>query len=905
MSIFNEYQGLFLEETEEHLVLLNENLLALENNQGDKKIVNTLFRILHTLKSSAAAVGYYNLSDLAHHAEDLVQNIKNGEIAVDPGIMDVLFSVLDTVQLYAKQAKKGLEDSVDVAAAVERIQLLHESAGIRSASDAGTPNTAPVQGIVALSQYEQALIGEHLRQGMNCFLVRVEIDPSEKTKSLRAELVFNNLMKAGEIIRIFPDKDAILSNSFNGLFSAVVATGESDASLRPKVEVDLLKTMVIEKIIDPGQPLVPLGRSAAGDGPEADGPRAATAGVFTTGDTIRVPVKKLDQLMQMVGELVVANSGMKLLEQRTRLRDRNDARGLEMGPLTDKLVKITADLQNSVMKMRMLPIHTVFGPLQRIVRDISKREGKSVELVIEGEDTELDKKVIDAIGDPLMHILRNAVDHAIELPKERERKGKPAQGRLLLSASQTGNHIFISVRDDGRGIDLKKVKVKGLAMGMIPADAADSITEAELLNLIFEPGFSTSDIVSAVSGRGVGLDVVATTVKSLNGSVKVRTEYGKGTEFLITLPLTLAISSVIIVDIGGNLFAIPIADIRETLKIKADRIENRECMRAVVLEDRVLPVVGLRELFGDACFGDGRVDPQGRIPVVVVSYREKEIGIAVDVIIGKQEIVLKSLETHFRSVPGLSGAAVLGDGNVVLVLDALEVIRAHKLKTESSEEKHFPDPTPNQFEEARPPETVPRESGSRRSNGALDGFFRRAFNKVGEHLSTLTGKSLVMSDFRLEETVLERFGRQMEGHVEDSYFASIMKIPDMCSEAVLLISKREGLKLYDSLSGKRPGSSRSVSDDVVAAIGEINNIAGSTLVNELAEIMNRSIHPAAPLSTFDMLGAIFQGIVLQEEYVDRVLWCAEATLRENQSSGFGLRIILFFDPETVPDALNA
>jgi two-component system chemotaxis sensor kinase CheA len=926
MNSFNEYKGLFLEETEEQLVLLNDNLMALEGNRGDKKIVNTLFRILHTLKSSAAAVGYFNLSDLAHHAEDLVQNIKNGEVAADSETLDVLFAVLDAVKLYVDQAKKGKESSVDVGAAVEKIQLLHESAGIKPVSEGGTPIGVSMSENVFLSQYEQSLVDEHLRQGKNCYLIKVEIDLSEKTKSLRAELVFSNIMKIGEIIRIFPDKDAIISKLFDGIFSAVVTTSEDERSLKQKVEVDLLKTVVIEKIDDPSRSLVPLSH-----GPQAKdeslASKANAGSSLTSGDTIRVPVKKLDHLMQMVGELVVANSGMKLVEQRAHLRGRNDTLAQEMSLLTDKLIKITAELQNSVMKMRMLPLNAVFGPFQRIVRDLSKKQGKSVELTVEGEDTELDKKIIDAIGDPLLHILRNAVDHAIEPPEERERKGKPSQGRILLSASQTGNHIFISVRDDGRGIDLKKVKSKGLAAGLISADTADSLTESDLLLLIFEPGFSTSDTVNTVSGRGVGLDVVATAVKSLNGFVKVQTEYGKGTELMITLPLTLAISTVIIVEIGGNLFAIPIADIHETLKIPMDRIDSRECVHAVMSEDRVLPVVGLRELFGDGCFGDGRADSLGRMPVVVVSYRDKEIGITVDHIIGKQEIVLKPLETHFKSVPGISGAAVLGDGSVVLVLDVLEVIHAFKRRMESVVEKHVlasvldssgeshPSPVENATPARRPAPSqstastqkaaVSMKSAPKMAPDALHVFFRRSFSKAGEQLSLLAGKPISVSDYTLEQTHMETLGRQMENHAEDSYFASILKVPNMRTEAVLLISKREGLNLYDRLSGKRPGFTKTISDDAVAAIGEINNIVGSTFVNQLADLLDCEIHPEAPLSTFDMLGAIFEGILLQEEYMDRTILCADATVREKRSSGFKVRIILLLDPEKLPEAFRA
>jgi two-component system chemotaxis sensor kinase CheA len=379
--------------------------------------------------------------------------------------------------------------------------------------------------------------------------------------------------------------------------------------------------------------------------------------------------------MHLVGELVVANSALRKLERQIQSVHRDDTIAHEMNLMVDKFAKLSTSLQSRILKTRMLPIRTLFNQYNRVVRDLSMKEDKDIELIIEGEETELDKKVIDAMGDPLTHLIRNAVDHGIETPADRRRQGKPGQGTIHLTAAQSGHHIVISIKDDGKGLDVQKIREKVIERGFMSLDLANEMSDTDIMNVIFEPGFSTADQISSVSGRGVGLDVVNNTISSLNGSIQIESHPGEGTEFIIHLPLTLAISTVIVVESGETFYGIPISEIRETVKIPASEINSRKAIHILKWADRVIPVLSLDQIMEGSRKNDLKMDAHGNISIIIVSYRDREIGLIVDRIIGKQEIVMKPLEEHYKSIRGLSGAAILGDGTVILISDVLGILQ--------------------------------------------------------------------------------------------------------------------------------------------------------------------------------------------------------------------------------------
>ena len=678
-DIFAEYKTHFLEEAGEYLEALNCDLIAFEKDPANRRLVDNIFRIMHTMKSSAAAVGLEELSDFAHHAEDLVQQFRSGAIKSNEEMIDILFSVFDRMKSCISLAWEGREDQVDFASLNSRIQTMYNKDSRKKSDATGRSGEWIQDDTVLLSDAEKNMI----RKGkFQCFLVHVKIDSAEPIKWLRAELILNHMMNTGTIIRIIPEKSRFQSNQFAGHFSVVLASRRKPAEIEKAVTTDLVKEIGIDPVPNINRPFehhvkhtLVKTDSTSGDSEKSETEVAGRR--INMENSIRVSVQKLDDLMHLVGELVVTNSSLKFLEKRLKDHIRNDSLTHEMNTLNDKLIRISADLQKSVLKTRMLPVATIFHQYIRIVRDLSKKENKEIDLIIRGSETEVDKKVIDTLHDPLTHLIRNAVDHGIETPEERLKQNKFPRARIELIAEQSGNHILITVKDDGRGIDLDDVKEKAIRKGMIGRDTARNITEKALLDVLFQPGFSTSDKVSSMSGRGVGLDVVNTAAKNLGGTVTVQAQPGQGTEFLIILPLTLSIMTVIVAESGGQRYGIPVNDIRKTIKIPEKDIENRECVRAVNLGGRIIPVLGLNDALESkhSPLSRGRY---GLVSIVIISYKEKEIGLIVDDILGKQEIVLKSLENNYKSIQGLSGAAILGDGSIILVIDTIKMIQIYR-----------------------------------------------------------------------------------------------------------------------------------------------------------------------------------------------------------------------------------
>ncbi|NQT24968.1 chemotaxis protein CheA [candidate division KSB1 bacterium] len=673
-DVFSEFRSNFIEESEEHLALLNEDLITLEKDPQNRKRIDSIFRVMHTLKSSAAAVGYNDLSRFAHAAEDLIQNLKDEKKSISAEIIDILFIAFDRITVFLNAAKQNTESKVTFHDLLDQIENVAPHARSKSEADIEKSIIQEIQ----IPDTVYKAVEKALKSKQKIYRIYVEIDPAEPIKWLRAELLLSHLSKLGEIIHLDPEKASFHTDRFTGKFTLVLHSRLTKTSIQKSANIDLIKHLDIRLIKSMDdlnkEENVRSGGEQLTEVTELQGTDSQRP---TSVNSIRVPVKKLDDLMHMVGELVVTNSGFKMLESKIRKTLDDDLYGQELNQLIDKLMKISSGIQRSVLKTRMLPLQTQFSQFKRVVRDLAKKENKEIELIIKGAETELDKKVIDVIGDPLTHLVRNAIDHGMELPDERKRLNKASQGRIELSAAQIGNHIVITVKDDGRGIDVEKVKQMAIQKDLLDEAMADSTSKVEMLNLLFEPGFSTAEKVSSVSGRGVGLDVVNNVINSLNGSVTIESELNHGTEFIITLPLTLAISSVIVVESNKNLYGISITDIRESIKVPIEDLQGRDCFKAIQHDGKVIPVVGLHDILDDPS-DRVSVDAHGEVSIVIVSYREKEIGLIVDRIIGKQEIVLKSLEENYKSVRGISGAAILGDGTIILVMDIIGVI--HILK---------------------------------------------------------------------------------------------------------------------------------------------------------------------------------------------------------------------------------
>jgi two-component system, chemotaxis family, sensor kinase CheA len=622
-------QALFLAEVDELLARVEETLVDLERAPDDQALLNEIFRAAHTIKGSSATIGHTRMAALTHAMETRLDSVRKRTASVTPELIEALLKALDVLKLLRDEVETRVAADVDVdaaAAAVER------RAALRKQPAAGAPAT--------------------LR-----FTITLDEGPWAAVRALQALLA---LGEHGRVLSSQPSQAEIEREDFTvGTRLAVLVSSEEPVGIL----LDALKGVPELATIE-AEPVAPA------EAPSAPAPTSTGPSLRANATTIRIDVARLDALLDLVGELVI---------DRTRLVQLGNALIDQFGDdrtLTDlqqtalHIGRITDELQEQVMKSRMLPIESVFNRLPRAVRDVAGKQGKQIDLVIEGKDTELDRSVIEEIGDPLLHLIRNAVDHGIETPAERVARGKPSAGCLRLSAAHADSFIVISLEDDGKGVDVEAVKRKAVERGVVTPEQADRLSDAEAVQLIFAPGISTADRLSDVSGRGVGMDVVRANVEKINGSVEVQTRAGLGTTFTIRLPLTLAIVQALLVRVDGGTYALPIHSVTETLRIEADQVHHVNQREAMLLRDAVLPLISLRQVFGVG----GPASTDGTRLVVAVNTGNRQVGLVVDGLVGEQEIVIKPLGHLVGDIAGVSGAAILGDGSVALILDVAALV---------------------------------------------------------------------------------------------------------------------------------------------------------------------------------------------------------------------------------------
>ncbi|HRZ26604.1 MAG TPA: chemotaxis protein CheW [Spirochaetota bacterium] len=730
-----EYQDIFLEEADEQLQELNQNLLELEKNPDNIDIINNIFRAAHSLKSSAAFVGLNDLSDLAHKMENLLQGIRDRTMAVTPEIVDVIFKCFDEINSVIESVAAGEEPTQDLSWIIERIKAVSEKSGSGAAqkqqteapaeedSSADIPKT-----VIGQSEIQAIKLG--LAEGKSCSEITVFIDKTAQMKWVKAQLVLSNLARIGTIVSTIPTAQNLTGDEMSNIFKVIILSLKPVQDIKNACDIDLIyridiknisftkkdnksvlkfsggETFLVGEELKPAEAAPPkkeqkaeapaFSPSYAEPDEESDDDderehETAHAGRAAEHDkrkvpplrTVKVSVDKLDQLLNNVGELVIANSGFyKLYEEIRKLGDDKSITN-EFKNRMEQMSRIAKDLQTGIMKTRMVPIGQVFSRFNRLVRDLTKEFGKNIELLIKGEDTELDKKVIDAIGEPLMHLIRNAVDHGIEPLEDRKKLGKSDIATVSLNAYQGGNQIFVEVSDDGKGLNSDIIKRKAIEKGFITPEMLANMDTTDINNLIFIPGFSTATKITDVSGRGVGMNVVKEIVNELNGNVTIETEPGMGTRFVLAFPLTLAIIPAIMVKVRNEMYAIPLSDVIETIKIAESDITTIEGHEVINLRGEILSLLRLNEFVGvpSALF------KEQKMPVVVVGFGNRKIGLIVDFLEGKQEIVIKSLEQNYMTVDGLAGASILGDGSICLILDISSMI--NKVISDQDKLKHF------------------------------------------------------------------------------------------------------------------------------------------------------------------------------------------------------------------------
>lgn len=729
-----EYQDIFLEEADELLQELNQNLLELEKNPENDEIINNIFRAAHSLKSSAAFVGLNDLSDLAHKMENLLQGIRDKTNDITPEVVDVIFKCFDAISAIIEKISSGQAPDQDLKPLIERINIVtDESRKTTSAEpekeDLSAKKTAHTSGIkISFTKEESGMIKQSFVEGADCFEVTVNLEPAAQMKWVKAQLVLTNLEKEGTIVKIMPSIDDMIADDSISVFKIVLVTFSSALSVYKGCNVDQIEAVELKPISvvrHDGKQMLKIGKTIE-DLTFANGETAPIAGGELSfndlldnenhddsddsddlmdeedsadsshGDdvhdifdrrkssesvlndrrkapvlkTVKVSIDKLDLLLNNVGELVIANSGFYRLYE--EMRKYGELKGVanEFKNRMEQMSRIAKDLQTGIMKTRMVPVGQVFSRFNRLVRDLGKEHNKRVDLVIKGEETELDKKVIDVIGEPLLHLIRNAVDHGIETREERSRLGKSEVATITLNAYQGGNQIFVEISDDGHGLDIDAIKEKVIAKNISTPEMLLNMDDQDIYNFIFAPGFSTAKKVTDISGRGVGMNVVKETVNELNGNITIETEKSMGTRFVLTFPLTLAIIPAIMVKVRHEDYAIPLTDVVETIKISMSDIATIEGHEVINLRGEILSLLRLNE-FVNLKSALGR---DKKIPVVVVGFGNRKIGLIVDSLEGKLEIVIKSLEQNYKNVEGLAGASILGDGSICLILDIQTMI---------------------------------------------------------------------------------------------------------------------------------------------------------------------------------------------------------------------------------------
>ena len=682
----NQYLDMFLDESKEHLQSCTEHLLELEQNPEDLAIVNEVFRSAHTLKGMSATMGYEDIADLTHKMENVLDAIRNEQIGVSTEILDVVFESVDHLEGMVMDIEEGGTGQKDVTTLVDTLNRL--ASGEELVAEPKTSAARPTQaaitptasaGSVALDDFEKTVIEQSLEQNFNAYEITIELRDDCILKAARVFMLFEIFEQAGEVIKSSPHVEQLESEDFDTTFHVILLTEEAAEVLQGKA----MKVSEVEQVTITAITRETLGASeeeeAAEKAPKQetvtpkaqkqapvkkeDTPKKRRSTGGNSNKTIRVNIERLDVLMNLFEELVIDRGRLQSIA--------SELHNQELNETVERMTRVSGDLQNIILNMRMIPVETVFNRFPKMVRQLARDLDKKVNLEIIGAETELDRTVIDEIGDPLVHLIRNALDHGIETPAERVAKGKSETGTITLRAYHSGNHVFIELEDDGAGVNRERVLGKAIERGIVTEEVAATLTDKQVAELILASGFSTAEAVTDVSGRGVGLDVVKSTIESLGGYISIDSKEGQGSLFQVQLPLTLSIISVMLVELDKEIYAIPLSSIIETAIIQSSDILNAHNQKVIDFRGNIVPLVDLKEIFEME-----QNEEQGEFQsVVIVRKGEKLAGLVVDSFIGQQEIVLKSLGNYLQSVFAISGATILGNGQVALIVECNSLIK--------------------------------------------------------------------------------------------------------------------------------------------------------------------------------------------------------------------------------------
>ena len=681
----SQYMDMFIEESKEHLQSVNDHLLELEKNPDDLAIVNEVFRSAHTLKGMSATMGFEDIANLTHKMENVLDAIRNSKIGVTPDILDVVFKAADQLEEMVMSIAAGGDGKLDVTQVVDQLDRIEKGQPLinETAATIDMPASMPeeitvLENRLQYDEFELTIISQSIEQQYHTYEISVQLREDTLLKAARVFMVFELLEKMGDVIKSLPTVDQLEAEQFEHEFHVCFVTKENSEDLQKK----LLKVSEVEEVsvtpvsvsflheremkeIPSSQPVLKQSVKEEAVNKNVSEPKkenSSASGHATRSKTIRVNIERLDILLNLFEELIIDRGRLQSIA--------SDLKHADLNETVERITRNTGDLQSIILNMRMIPVDTVFSRFPKMVRQLARDLNKQVNLQITGAETELDRTVIDEIGDPLVHLIRNALDHGIESPEVRLAAGKPAEGTVNLRAFHSGNHVFIELEDDGAGINREKVLSKAISKGIISEESGKLLSDRQVNELIMASGFSTADQISDISGRGVGLDVVKTTIESLGGAISIDSTHGKGSLFSIQLPLTLSIISVMLVELSDEIYAVPLSSIIETSIIRSSDIMNAHNQKVIDFRGKVVPLIFLNEIFET----EGQVEEEFH-SVIIVRKGDKLAGLVVDSFIGQQEVVLKSLGNYLTDIFAISGATILGNGQVALIVDCNALIK--------------------------------------------------------------------------------------------------------------------------------------------------------------------------------------------------------------------------------------
>ena len=662
-----QYKSLFVTESEEHLQIINNSVLALEKNPSDSKILNEIFRSAHTLKGMSATMGFEELTKLTHKMEDVLDVFRTQKIPVTPEAVDTLFKCLDMLQMLLEEIKTEKNFHLDVDAMI--LQLESTIPTIGAMQDIGLIGE---KNEITITEMEKENLSAILsKQKASLYSIDVYLSSDCQLKSVRVFMVFNKLEELGEVIKTMPSVENLEMNRFGRMFSLLLLSREGKKKIKDTLSLILEVEKIDIKQIEAISELKMEGRAAASSPQHKAAPEKGKTGQdimqqmgFKKIQSIRVSTERLDNLMNFVGELVISKIRLMQIAQTERVASLQE--------VLTHIDRLTTDLQDEVMQARLIPMAQVFDRFPRMVRDLARSEHKQINFEVLGGEIELDRTVLDEVADPLVHLLRNSVDHGIELPDERKSVKKSPVGTIKLSARRERTYVLIEVTDDGKGIDPQVIRKVALKKGFMGEEELNKMSDKELINIITLPGFSSAETITDTSGRGVGMDVVKMKIEALGGTLSFDSEVNKGSRFMLKLPLTVAIIRAMLVKVKDEIYATPIANIAETVKLNKNRIKKVEKLEVINLRNEVLPLIRLEKILGCEQSAIQTVDDE--ISIVIVESSGRKAGLVVDQVVGQQEVVIKQIGSLLKGIKGFAGATILGDGRVALILDVATLV---------------------------------------------------------------------------------------------------------------------------------------------------------------------------------------------------------------------------------------